>query len=174
MDVTDTSQFSCPHCRNREYSACGICGDNNPARQEGWEQNMQLRSAVQITILHWEQKMWILPIHQKRAVFWDLLILKWHENTKGRKPFWCLIMRNMVDFQTWNYLTHTHTRERKREKEKIFETNLEWNEKTSYYSRHQLMDHIYFVSIWNGRGILIIFLTKHIKKYSLENTANML
>lgn len=46
--------------------------------------------------------------------------------------------------------------------------------KMTYYSRHQLMDHIYFVSIWNGRGILIIFLTKHIKKYSLENTANML
>lgn len=36
------------------------------------------------------------------------------------------------------------------------------------------MDHIYFVSIWNVRGILIIFPTKYIKKYSLENTANML
>lgn len=71
-------------------------------------------------------------------------------------------------------LFNTHTYKREKEKENIFETNSEWNEKMTYYSRHQLMDHIYFVSIWNGRGILIIFLTKHIKKYSLENTENML
>lgn len=91
------------------------------AQHRRWEQNIQLRSAVQISFLHQEQKMWILPIHQKHAVLWNLLILKWHEITKRKKPFWCLIMRNMVDFQIWNYLTHTH-KERMREKYlKLFE-----------------------------------------------------
>lgn len=94
------------------------------AQHKGWEQNMQLRSAVQISILRWEQKMWILPIHQKHAVFRGLLILQWHENTKGKKPFWCLIMRNIADFQTCSYSTHTQEREKERTR-KIFETNLE-------------------------------------------------
>lgn len=86
------------------------------AQHRRWEQNIQLRSAVQISFLHQEQKMWILLIHQKHEVFWNLLILKWHEITKRKKAFWCLIMRNMVDFQIWSYLTHTHIhKERKRE-----------------------------------------------------------
>lgn len=123
------------------------------AQRRGWEQNIQLRSAVQISFLHREQKMWILPVHQKRAVFWNLLILKWHENTKGKKPFWCLIMRNMVDFQIWNYLTHTHTHTRqhteKREwgREKYLKKHWNKMKKITYYSRHQIMDDIYFVSV---------------------------
>lgn len=116
------------------------------AQCRGWEQNIQLRSAVQISFLHPEQKMWILPIHQKHAVFWNLLILKWHENTKRKKPFWCLIMRNMADFQIWKYLTDTHTyTQNERE---IFEKKIEikWK-KIAYYSRHQLMDHAFLVSV---------------------------
>lgn len=140
------------------------------ARHKGWEQNMQLRSAVQISILCWEQKMWISPIHQKHAAFRGL-----HENTKGKKAF--LMSDNekhgwLSDLKLFN--AHTYERERKREQEKSLKQIWKKMRKMTYYSRHQLMDHIYFVSIWNVRGILIIFPTKYIKKYSLENTANML
>lgn len=96
------------------------------AQSRGWEQNIQLRSAVQISFLHQED---VNFTHTwKTHGILNLLILKWHENTKRKKPFWCLIMRNMADFQIWNYLTHTRTHTQRGNEREIFEKNLELKE----------------------------------------------
>jgi len=44
LDVTDAGQFSCPYCRNHEYSACGFCGDNNQSSAQG----MRTEYAIEI------------------------------------------------------------------------------------------------------------------------------
>lgn len=52
-----------------------------------------------------------------------------------------------------------------------------WNEmkkNTAWCGRSQLMGRIYCVSIWNGRGILIIFPYLAHQKTSTKNIASML
>jgi len=56
LDITDTGQFFCPHCRNHEYSACGNRGDNNRSLAQGMrtEYAIEICSADKISALKTE------------------------------------------------------------------------------------------------------------------------
>lgn len=82
------------------------------AQLRGWEQNIQLRSAVQISFLHREQKMWILPIHQKTCSILKLAYPQVAWKHKEKKAF--LMSDNekhgwLSDLKLFNTHIHTHT-----------------------------------------------------------------